>query len=234
MAYCGEHTAVKGDCDHAVAVTLFCRSWNCDHCADGRKKQLIAQGIGGQPNKFLTLTTRRKEGVTAFEAAKRLSWAWRVCRLRLMRHYKMKSLPFIAIMEKHKSGWPHLHLLLRAKWLDQKLLSNWMAELADGPNVWIEHLDASHKAVVYCAKYCGKCAQKIETAKRYWQSRDYDLREKPEPKIKLPAGEGWEMWPLDLFQMAKNWELMGYQVEWHGHGKISRSWIKPGGNAYDG
>jgi hypothetical protein len=228
VAYCGEHTAVKGNVDFAVAVTLKCKSWTCPDCTDQRKAQLIAQGIGGTPNKFLTLTTRRVEGMTPEQAAKRLSYAWRLCRLRLMRHYKMKSLPFIAIMERHVSGWPHLHLLLRAKWLDQKLLSNWMKELADGPNVWIEHLDKSHKAVVYCAKYCGKCAQKIGTSKRYWQSRDYDQREKPEPKIKFAPGEGWEMWPYDLYRMSQNWQQMGYSVEWLSNGKITRSWAKPG------
>lgn len=227
MAYCGEHTAVKGDANVAVAVSLKCKAWTCPDCAPQRKRQLIAQGIGGQPNKFLTLTTRRVDNMTPEQAAKRLSYAWRLCRLRIMRHYKMDKLPFLVVMERHKSGWPHMHILLRAKWIDQKLLSNWMRELADGPTVWIEHLDKSHKAAVYCSKYCCKCTQKIGTTKRYWQSRDYDLREKPEPKVKLPPGEGWEMWPYDLVGMANRWQQMGYQVEWLSGDKITRSWREP-------
>ena len=63
MGYCGEHTAVKGNVD------VRCKAWTCPECADGRKRQLIAQGIGGTPNKFLTLTTRRVEGMTPEEAA---------------------------------------------------------------------------------------------------------------------------------------------------------------------
>lgn len=213
MAYCGEHTAVKSEEGRRTGITLRCRAWTCPDCADTRKAGLIAQGIGGNPTKFLTLTMRRVEGEADADAAKRLSRAWRLVRLRLMRHYKLPKLPFLAIMEKHVSGWPHLHLLLRAPWLSQKLISEWMAEICDGPIVWIEHLDKSHKAVIYCAKYCGKCAEKFSTAKRYWQSRDYDQRPDSQKHRARAQQGGWDRQRDPLYQLIHHWRRNGWTVE---------------------
>ena len=213
MAYCGEHTAVKSSRDQATIVTLRCKSWTCPECREQRQDQLIAQAIGGKPNKFLTLTSRRVEGITPEQAAKRLSWAWRVCRLRLMRHYKLKELPFLAVVERHLSGWPHMHVLLRSPWLDQRLISKWMAELCDGPRVWIVALQDAGRAAVYCSKYAGKCVQKVGTTKRYWQTRDYDQREKPEDLVKNRPGEGWELWQKNLEHMIHCFETWGYSVK---------------------
>lgn len=221
MAYCGEHTAVKGTSTQAVAISLKCKSWLCDHCTDMRKRQLMAQMAGGKPSKFITFTTRRVENMTPEQAAKRLSYAWRLCRLRIMRHLGVKSLPFICVIERHKSGWPHMHVLARMPWFSQKLLSKWMDELCDGKNVWIEHLDSSHKSVAYCAKYCGKCAQKIGTTKRYWQSQDYDQRENEDPKTKPLPGDGWELWQKNLASMAEAFKTWGYHVEWIAGDKIA-------------
>jgi hypothetical protein len=214
MAYCGEQTAVKGDTYRKTVVTLKCRSWTCPDCYEQRRRQLIAEAIGGQPTTFLTLTTRRDPRLTEEQAAKRLSYAWRLVRLRLIRHHRLKQLPFLAVMERTKARWPHLHILLRSPWLSHKLISQWMAELADGPVVWIEKIDRKTKAAAYCAKYCGKCAEKIGNAKRYWQSRDYDLRDEPEPKEKYPPGYGWELYSRSIARMAQDFEQMGFRVVW--------------------
>lgn len=214
MAYCGEQTLSSGTPERITAISLRCRAWTCPDCYHDRKRRLMREMSAGQPNKFITLTMRRVEGMTAEQAAKRLSHAWRLCRLRIIRHAKLKSLPFIAVVEKHKSGWPHLHILARMPWFSQKLLSTWMAELCDGPNVWIEHLDKSSKAVSYCAKYCGKCAQKIGTTKRYWQSRDYDMRSAEEKERFKKQQSVWNKWPATIKRMAEAYEAWGYHVTW--------------------
>lgn len=178
-----------------------------------RHKQLIAEGMGGEPTKFLTLTMRRRDDMTAEAAAKKLSWAWRLCRLRLMRQYKLAALPFLAVIEKHVSGWPHLHLLCRMPYIPQHVISAIMRELVDGPNVWINNIDSHRRKAAYCAKYCGKCKEKIGTAKRYWQSRDYDLRPAPEERPNAKPGEGWQMEPLSLRAILDMWRIFEWRIE---------------------
>lgn len=212
MSYCGEQTAVKHETYGFSAVSLRCKSWLCPGCQDGRKKALIAQAIGGKPTKFLTLTSRRRDGLTVEAAAKEISHAWRLVRLRIMRRLKTGKLPFVAVMERTKQGWPHLHILCRMPWFSQKQISIWMKEILDSPVVWIEHLDKAHKAAVYCSKYASKCEQKIGTSKRYWQSQDYDLRPEREPKPVYGPGWGWEMWPITLTRWQENQEAFGLTV----------------------
>lgn len=212
MTLCGEWTAVKEGPREHVAVTLRCRSWTCDDCSIMRKRQLIAQGIGGRPTKFLTLTSRKRDDMSEEDAAAELSRAWRVLRKRIMRKKKLSKLPFIAVMERHKSGWPHMHLLLRMPFISQRWLSKQMAELCDGPVVWIEHLWDTKKAAAYCAKYCSKCTQKIGFSKRYWQSKDYDLRSKRRGKALDTSSYPWEISDFGLKSLAACWQLMGWTV----------------------
>ena len=173
--YCQCRTAVKGDGREFLAVSLKCRAWTCPDCAPERQRQLIAFAIDGKPNRFLTLTSRRRDGMSPAQAAAELARCWRLVRLRLMRRYKVKSLPFLAVFEATKLGWPHLHILLRAPFLDQQLISQWMNDLMQSPIVHIEKLDDPKKAVRYCAKYIGKDCTKFGTSKRYWSSQDYRL-----------------------------------------------------------
>lgn len=86
--YCGEHTAVKRSETELLAVTLPCNSWTCPDCADKRKDRLICQAIGGKPDTFITMTSRRVPGRTDQEAAALMSNAWKILRKRMEREAK--------------------------------------------------------------------------------------------------------------------------------------------------
>jgi hypothetical protein len=90
-----------------------------------------------------------------------------------MRRHGRKTLPFLAVFEQHKSGWPHLHLLARTGYLSQKWLSEQMNQLADSPVCYVTLVKGADKIAHYCAKYVGKQPFHFGTAKRYWSSRDY-------------------------------------------------------------
>lgn len=230
MAYCNECVAVKDETVAKTAVSLACRSWHCDQCAPKRKKQLIAEAMGGAPCTFLTLTFRVRAGITPDEAAPMLSRAWRIIRKRLMRKYHWKRLPFLAVMEKTKRGWPHIHLLLRSRFIPWKLLSKWMAELCDSPNVLIEKIDNKKRAAGYCAKYCSKAAEKFPTAKRYWQSQDYDLREPPEKDATYDDEAKWQRRTVPLWQWVEIQILEGQHIIWtQAHKAIAYPHAPPGG-----
>lgn len=212
LSYCGEHIAVKHEEGGLVAASLSCRSWLCPDCTENRKRQLIAEAIGGAPGTFLTLTSRRVKGKTANQAALELSRAWRLLRLRIMRKKKIKSLPFLAVIEATKSGWPHLHILLRAPYIHWRYIRFVMLKLINSPIIRIERINNKQKVSNYCAKYCSKCAHKFGTAKRYWQSRDYDLREQPDQPAPHKPGEGWEVWQETLKQFVNRQNDLGFCV----------------------
>jgi hypothetical protein len=213
--YCQCQTAVKGNGKEFIAVTLKCRAWTCPDCAPGRRNQLIAYAIDGRPNKFLTLTSKRQDGLSPITAARDLARAWRLVRLRLLRHYKLDALPFVAVFEKTKLGWPHLHILLRSRFLDQRLISTWMQELTGAPIVHIEALDDPKKAVRYCAKYISKDSEKFGTCKRYWSSRDYRIvPERHKTPRALPSGD-WYVQKFRLDEWCRTMTKEGFIVERH-------------------
>lgn len=219
MSYCRECVAVKSEGHLQTAVTLKCRSWGCDLCEPLRKKQLIAEAMSGAPCTFLTLTYRIRDGETPDQAAPKLTRAWRLVRLRLMRKYHWRKLPFLAVMEKTQNGWPHLHILLRSRYIPHKLISQWMAELIQSPVVGIEKINNKSRAAGYCAKYCGKAAAKFRTAKRYYQSQDYDLREPYEPDNDNDALGGWNRQSCHILVWADFQETEGRCIQWFGYDK---------------
>ncbi len=169
---------------------------------------------------FLTLTCRVRQGDLPDVLAKKLSHAWRILRLRIMRGkperdayeaskqaataraepappvphswpFKkptaIKPLPFITVIERTELGWPHLHILLRCRYIPWAWLSSQMEELLESPVVRVERIRNKSRIVGYVSKYIGKDPHKFKTCKRYWQSQDFDLRparEKPDrPKV---------------------------------------------------
>jgi len=226
--YCQSQTAVKGLGREFVAISLRCRSWTCPDCAEQRRNELIAEAIDGKPNKFLTLTSRRREEASPIAAARELSRCWRIVRKRLMRRYKWKSLPFLAVFEATKLGWPHLHILLRCDFIDVRLVSQWMEELIGAPVVWLEALEQQTKAARYCSKYVGKDSQKFGTSKRYWRSQDWRVVPKRHKKEKqLPPGD-WLRLPCSIASWCRDMSANGFQVTMDGmrfaHALLPEEW----------
>lgn len=215
MSYCGERSLVKYDGRDRTVASLTCRSWTCPDCYDGRKRRLMAECQAGAPSTFLTLTSRVRDDVTRDQAALELTRAWRLIRLRLMRRAGLKKLPFIAVMEGTKRGWPHLHILLRSIWLDHRLISAWMDELTSSPIVDIQRIDNRRKVNAYVAKYCSKAAHKFGTAKRYFKSKDYDLRSEEE-RCRFKKQRGcWENDRMSIVKIAEWYTTLGYKLDWH-------------------
>ena len=171
---CSEWSLVKANGLTCTVQPLRCRCWSCEECAPIRKRQLMAQAHAGHPDTFLTLTVNPKRGLGADDRAKSLAHAWRTLRKRAMRKYKLEALPFLAVFEKTKRGEPHLHILLRVKWLSQRWLSAQMRDLIDAPIVDIRRVTGTAKISAYISKYIGKDPQRFVGTKRYWSSRDYE------------------------------------------------------------
>lgn len=212
--YCGDATIVNTIGKEKRAVALKCRSWTCPDCYPIRKAGLMKQALSGSPDMFLTLTIQCHPGDNANDKAAMLARGWRLLRLRLMRRYKIKSLPFIAVIEAHKSGFPHLHILLRSKFIPWRdLVALWIT-VTGSRGVFIERLQRRSKAVAYCSKYAGKAAHKFSRCKRYWCSRDYDLRGKRPPKSRPRHGEGWDRVHEPIKRIFQAWTELDWSPTW--------------------
>lgn len=173
--FCGTATQVKIGEAATAARPLRCRSWQCDHCCPNRKKQLIALGMSGKPNRFLTLTVNPALYNSPDERAEQLARAWRLIRKRMKRKFRWQRIPFLAVVEKQKSGEPHLHILLRCPYIPQAWLSEQMRDLMHAPIVDIRWITDQGKVAGYVAKYCGKEPHRYRNTKRYWRSPDWCL-----------------------------------------------------------
>lgn len=210
---CGRETIVKYSQGYREAFRLRCRAWTCAYCAPRRRGKLIRQGIDGNPNTIITLTLHSDWAANPEQGVKVLSRAWSLIRKRDARKRKGKPIPFLAVVELTKGGTPHLHIICRSKWMDQKWLSNCMAEIADAPIVHIKRIDHPGRVSGYCAKYISKDTARVGTNKRYWQSADYPTTPK-QPKTPLLEGQHWgEVMSIGLTALCAMFKDNGAHVE---------------------
>jgi len=178
---CTERSLVKHSGNTLTVSPLRCRCWSCAHCAPRRAKELRWQARDGKPTIFLTLTIKSGLFATPDRQAVELAKGWRMLRQYLMRTLGWKSLPFLCVIEKHKSGWPHMHLLLRCTYIDHKLIRRWWVSRFQSHAVFINRLHDQRRAAIYITKYLAKAPTAFEGCKRYWRSRDYVLpKDEPE------------------------------------------------------
>jgi len=173
MVYCAEWALVKHQSQHVTVLPLMCKCWTCDECRPGRTRRLVEEAKAGAPTIFITLTSRRRAHLTPSEAAVELVWAWRIIRRQYVREHGKGSLPFFAVFEATKRGWPHIHIVARCKWLSQKWLRKRMTELIDSPVQDVRQVYGLNKVAWYVSKYISKNPHRFEGVKRYWRSLDY-------------------------------------------------------------
>ena len=209
MTLCGEASLVKSDEDESYAKKLHCRSWNCDCCESERTAQLIARAIGGEPDRFLTLTVNPAVGESPADRRKMLSHAWNVLVKRIRRAHPKDAIDYFVVTEATKRGEPHLHILLRSPYLAHSMLSEAMAELASAPIVDIRKIRGRKEIAAYVAKYIAKAPEQFGTAKRYWTSRTWDIpAELPAFEIPLP-GVKWSVVFDPLDAILTRWARAG-------------------------
>lgn len=171
--YCGSYTLVKWTRDTFSAHTLRCKCWNCRHCQPMRAAWLVRDAAKGKPSVFLTLTCNPERGNSSNHRARMLVIAWRQVLRKLRRVKRYKRLQYFVVMEKTKAGEPHLHILLRSPFINQRWLSDQMRDLIGAPIVYIEKIKSKRKIANYVAKYVGKAPHQFDGCKRYWRSLDW-------------------------------------------------------------
>lgn len=187
MSFCTDLSIVRSYGGYKTVASLKCKRWSCPDCGPRRARDLRWRARRAEPTIFLTLTIRQGVYPTPEATARELVEGWRMLRQYLCRLLDRKSIPFLAVIEKHKSGWPHLHLLLRTKYIDRRLILEWWKARNNSFIIDIEQVRDKALVGAYVSKYVAKQPHQYEGCKRYWSSHDFDLS-KPEPFV--PADEG--------------------------------------------
>lgn len=194
------------------AVPVRCKRWSCEVCAQINRARVIAIAARSKPRALLTLTVSNKDYETPDEAAQALKRGLRLLRLRLKRHEKLKNFQFLAVFEKHKSGYPHLHLLIKGTFLPWQELRRMWEGITGSFMVDIRRIASKGQAALYIAKYLGKDLASFEGCKRWWRSHGYD-DEKPEDYRPDEQRGEWSRLQVDFHALPEILSAAGWTVQ---------------------
>jgi len=218
LSMCRELALVKTTTDAQFAKNLDCKTWHCDNCAPKRRRQLMAQAAGGDPNRFLTLTVSPLVGDSPTDRRGLLAVAFNHLVKRLRRRFPGQEVEYLAVVEETKAGEPHLHVLLRAPFIPQNWLSEQMRELLSSPIVDIRKIKGASQVVRYVAKYVTKAPAQFASFKRYWSSRGYQLEKDDDWQPNTPAEFPWRVDFRSLDDIVKQWAYAGFAARQHTDG----------------
>ena len=154
---CGNFSVVgplKGQPGKFGHKALFCQSYRCKRCRNPKLKKVRARiaeiATKHKLTRMATLTldpSKIKKGETT---DRYLRECWREMRVSLARKFG-KSIPFFGVLEFHKSGIAHLHLLV-GKYISQNWLSRAWKAIGGGKIVDIRWVDV-HRVSAYLSVY---------------------------------------------------------------------------------
>ena len=220
--FCSEFALVKHGAFEITVIPLRCRCWTCDECRPMRAGQLQAEARAGAPTVFITLTSRRREGWCPDRAARRLADAWRTVRREYMKTHGKDSLHFLAVFEATKLGWPHLHIVARCKWIDQRWLSKRMAALIGAPIVDVRRVKNLDQVVAEVCKYIGKDPHRFKGVKRYWRSMKYLTPVLEEEECSIDEVPIWVVVLHTWTRVVLDYTDWGWQAEYSRRGAVLR------------
>lgn len=179
--FCNSSTIIKQFVTHSTVSPLRCRCWHCENCRPFRLKGLADLAKAGRPTTFMTFTVRAQDDGNQAARARMIKWAWTNMRRLICAHYKITKIPFIAIFEQTERGEPHLHVLARMGFVDQKWLSAQWERMTGAFRVDIRAVRSQRGVARYVAKYISKAPTMWEGTKRYWRSLDWIMDHDPDP-----------------------------------------------------
>jgi len=167
---CGNFTVVgpatQAKVGRLAYSRLLCNAYRCSRCRPRKLRRVRARiaEIATQTKlqRFVTLTLDPKKIPENVTSDRHLRETWRKMRVLLARKFKA-SMPFISVLEFHKSGIAHLHILVGI-YIPQSWLSEAWQSVGGGKIVDIRYVDV-HRVSAYLTKYLAN--QKVEHTLRY-------------------------------------------------------------------
>jgi len=138
-----------------------------------------------KPNRFITLTTANHKTQTPRQV-------WLFARRQvpeLIRWIRKHRGPceYVRVLEEHKSGYPHFHLIVRGPYIGQTALSDQWCKLTKAFIVDIQKINPEDNVAQYIAKYLTKQMSKTFTDRRVTASKGFfnPKPDKPESELNL-------------------------------------------------
>jgi hypothetical protein len=182
-------------------ISLKCKRWNCQYCGPKRAKRtkaaIRAMAEAHGLSRFLTLTLDPKKLEAVGDPVAYIRSTFNKFRVYLQRRYG-KGVKYICVLEFHKSGLPHLHILL-GRFIPQKWISKTWDRIGGGNRAFIKQVNIGNIAH-YLSKYLTKemLLSAPPRARRITSSRNITLF----PKIQTAKHISWELrrrWIGSLF-----------------------------------
>lgn len=209
---CTPEVAVNMQGNRGVVTPVRCKRWSCETCHGINRKKVIRLAKNGRPNALLTLTVSSKVYPDPADAAEALKKGLRLLRLNLKRHPKLENFEFLAVFEKHKSGHPHLHLLIKGKYIPWQKLREWWKKWTNSSMIDIRKINSHGNAAMYCAKYIGKDLSSFPGCKRWWRSFGYSSESKEDYQDDRLGGQ-WGRLTVNFDRLRFAAAQSGYRVE---------------------
>lgn len=135
-------------------IPVRCKCWTCEHCCRINAWQLEQKLAKGQPSTFITLTCKPSQTETPKEAHDR-------CRPKIAQMFaklrqEFGKIEYACILETHKNGFPHWHILARCSYLPHGRIKELWEKMTGNSIVAIEKIRHQRSMGKYLVKYCGK------------------------------------------------------------------------------
>ena len=201
---CGTHSVVgpvSGKPGKYGHKAVFCQSYRCKRCRNPKLKKVrarIAQiATEHKLTRMATLTLDPKRIPKGQRTDRYLRECWRKMRVSLAREFGA-SIKFVGVLEFHKSGAAHLHLLV-GQYISQRWLSEAWASIGGGRIVDIRYVDV-HRVSAYLSVYLAgdKVSKTLELlpkrARIFTTARSIVLWGRKKKT-------GWKLFALDVSQL---------------------------------
>lgn len=198
---CGPKALRKDSADRVCLVSLPCNGWECPSCGPRRRWRCAQEVIAGRPDKTMTLTLGTADGLSPLEHRAMFARFFPRLIRQLCRYHRIDEIPYWYVIEKHKSGHPHMHVALRMPWTEWEDLKAMWLKISGSPGVTIQMPRSVRGIAKYLSKYLAKDAQKYGDFKRYVKSRNWILEPvQKKERRRLCKDEGFRI-------VARNIEL---------------------------
>ena len=176
-----------------------CNSWDCPECRKKKASVLrsrIKVGIAKQSWRLLTLTLDPKM-VSLSDSLNQLSHLWDIFSKALKRKYP--DLQYIKVVEFHKSGYPHLHIILN-RYIPKPLVRNLWVTRGGGEIVDIRQINGERIAN-YVSNYLSHKDKKHHehdhqfynnAMRRFSFSRNFPIRPWKKTTVVFTNGIDWD------------------------------------------
>lgn len=189
-----------------------CKRWSCEACCRVKAWTMGLRVNLAKPTKFLTLTCRRTDTMTARQAFDSTRRA--VSELAKTIRLSHDEFEFFRVLENTKAGWPHYHLLCRCDFLPHSMLRSRWKELTGNNILHIEKIHDGPRAQDYVFKYICKQTVIEYTSRRLSWSRHFFPDKEPTEKHESNL-HGWTRHGTSgLFSLS-------YELATHRHERIS-------------